>query len=342
MKKISIGIISLIAFSLLSATALATSGECSYHGGVNCSAGANFQGYAVCKDGWVSSVPYSQTDECQQANPCPAPLVIGCTDQSELQLYQNEQTQEANSCRALNARSGNYGASCDDPSLDTQISSCQQEIQDYQAEVQGYNKCIAGIEAQAQQQAELNMAATCSQLPNAQWNSTSNSCVCNSGYLSVGGVCTYFDPATILGLQNTSACPANSTYTGNECICNTGYKADLYKTFCAAEAPATTTPSYTIITPPVITPAATSTPIFTSFLNLLAVNQNLKTGSSGNDVISLQKFLEAKGILTLPAGTTEGYFGSLTKQALISFQISVGLPATGYFGPMTRAAINGS
>jgi peptidoglycan hydrolase-like protein with peptidoglycan-binding domain len=58
-------------------------------------------------------------------------------------------------------------------------------------------------------------------------------------------------------------------------------------------------------------------------------------------VANLQTFLEAKGFLTMPAGTAAGYFGGLTKQALIAFQKSVGLPDSGYCGPMTRAAING-
>jgi uncharacterized surface protein with fasciclin (FAS1) repeats len=35
-----------------------------------------------------------------------------------------------------------------------------------------------------------------------------------------------------------------------------------------------------------------------------------------------------------------GYFGSLTKSALIRYQASVGLPATGYFGALTRANLS--
>lgn len=67
--------------------------------------------------------------------------------------------------------------------------------------------------------------------------------------------------------------------------------------------------------------------------------RNLTIGSSGNDVSALQSYLEARGFLTMPAGVAKGYFGTLTKSALAAYQASVGLPSTGYFGPMTIAHI---
>lgn len=85
-------------------------------------------------------------------------------------------------------------------------------------------------------------------------------------------------------------------------------------------------------------PAITTPP---STLNA-SVTQNLKVGASGQNVISLQHFLESKGFLTIPTGVTEGYFGNLTKQALTTFQKANGLPATGYCGPMTRSVIENS
>ncbi len=68
---------------------------------------------------------------------------------------------------------------------------------------------------------------------------------------------------------------------------------------------------------------------------------NLTVGSTGADVVALQSFLESKGFLTMPAGTSKGYFGGLTKSALASFQSAKGIaPAVGFFGPVTRAAVN--
>jgi hypothetical protein len=69
--------------------------------------------------------------------------------------------------------------------------------------------------------------------------------------------------------------------------------------------------------------------------------RNLELWSQGPDVTALQQFLIQKN--TGPASQalkTHGIsqiFGLLTYNALLEYQRSVGLPATGYFGPVTRA-----
>ncbi len=75
--------------------------------------------------------------------------------------------------------------------------------------------------------------------------------------------------------------------------------------------------------------------------------RDLTVGSRGEDVRSLQKYLNAQGFPV--AGTGAGsvgqetdYFGALTKQALARFQKAKGInPPAGYFGPITRAHIAG-
>lgn len=65
--------------------------------------------------------------------------------------------------------------------------------------------------------------------------------------------------------------------------------------------------------------------------------RSLTVGSRGADVTELQTTLAAAGFLTV---SPTGYFGSLTKRALAQWQASVGIsPASGYFGPITRAYI---
>ena len=60
----------------------------------------------------------------------------------------------------------------------------------------------------------------------------------------------------------------------------------------------------------------------------LAFDVNLKQGSRGEEVKKVQKFL----------GVEEtGYFGVLTKKAVIAFQKEKGLPAFGFWYGMTRA-----
>jgi len=66
----------------------------------------------------------------------------------------------------------------------------------------------------------------------------------------------------------------------------------------------------------------------------------LSVGSTGPDVVALQSWLVSQGFLTMPAGVSEGYFGSLTKAAVVAYQASVGLPSTGYVGPLTVAKLN--
>jgi hypothetical protein len=66
---------------------------------------------------------------------------------------------------------------------------------------------------------------------------------------------------------------------------------------------------------------------------------NLSVGSQGAEVAALQTFLEGKGLLVIPAGVVKGYFGQLTKAALMKYQTSVDVPATGYFGPITRGVM---
>ena len=69
---------------------------------------------------------------------------------------------------------------------------------------------------------------------------------------------------------------------------------------------------------------------------------DLTVGSSGAQVVALQSFLESKGYLVMPAGVAKGYFGGLTRAAVARFQAANGItPAAGYFGPKTRAVVNG-
>ncbi len=67
--------------------------------------------------------------------------------------------------------------------------------------------------------------------------------------------------------------------------------------------------------------------------------KNLALGSSDPEVLYLQCFLISKGHFVTGAQT--GYFGETTKNALITYEQVKGIsPASGYFGPLTRAAVN--
>lgn len=65
----------------------------------------------------------------------------------------------------------------------------------------------------------------------------------------------------------------------------------------------------------------------------------LKLGARGTEVSTLQTFL-AKDSTIYPQGLVTGYFGSLTKAAVIRFQTANGLGHDGIVGPLTRSVIN--
>ncbi len=73
---------------------------------------------------------------------------------------------------------------------------------------------------------------------------------------------------------------------------------------------------------------------------------DLTIGSTGTDVMELQKFLNAKGFQVSASGAgspgqESTYFGALTASALARYQAANNIaPAVGYFGPMTRANVN--
>ncbi len=76
-------------------------------------------------------------------------------------------------------------------------------------------------------------------------------------------------------------------------------------------------------------------------------NTNLTVGSTGTDVMNLQKVLNMSADTKVAAsgvgspGMESTYFGGLTKAAVMKFQTKYGIsPVAGYVGPITRAKLN--
>lgn len=67
--------------------------------------------------------------------------------------------------------------------------------------------------------------------------------------------------------------------------------------------------------------------------------RNLKRGSTGNDVKTLQKNLKKLGYYK--SGSVDGIFGPLTDTAVRQFQRAAGITVDGIVGPQTRAALAG-
>ncbi|MBI5138811.1 MAG: peptidoglycan-binding protein [Candidatus Vogelbacteria bacterium] len=68
-------------------------------------------------------------------------------------------------------------------------------------------------------------------------------------------------------------------------------------------------------------------------------NRELELGMRGADVSALQTFL-AKDVSIYPQGIVSGYFGLLTKTAVMNFQERNGIMAVGRVGPVTLGTLN--
>lgn len=67
------------------------------------------------------------------------------------------------------------------------------------------------------------------------------------------------------------------------------------------------------------------------------ITRTLSVGSTGVEVSTLQNILNQLGLFS---GAVTGYFGQLTKEAVLAFQRQNNLAAVGIVGPLTRAALN--
>lgn len=73
-----------------------------------------------------------------------------------------------------------------------------------------------------------------------------------------------------------------------------------------------------------------------TFSSALTITRGLAVGSRGADVTALQEFLISQNFLKVSA---TGYFGLMTKVAVMDFQKTNGLEAVGSVGPKTRALL---
>ena len=82
------------------------------------------------------------------------------------------------------------------------------------------------------------------------------------------------------------------------------------------------------------------TVLFAAVPSAMAAAPTMRLGSSGSDVTDLQSRLLTLGYLDYPNAT--GYYGALTKTAVIRFQSNNGLSADGIAGPLTQSKLSSS
>lgn len=70
-------------------------------------------------------------------------------------------------------------------------------------------------------------------------------------------------------------------------------------------------------------------------------NKDLTLGSTGPDVVALQKYLVKNSLMVMPKGVSYGFFGEITRKGVAAYQAKNGItPVAGYFGPKTREHLN--
>ena len=117
----------ILAALLINNDTRAISGACSYHGGVNCSAGPSSGGNVVCNDGWLdSSVSYYDSVACGSTPIllCVYPYVSGCSTE-----------QDYSRLRAQWAISG-YPET-----MQANLDECRSSIDEYARKMDEYNQC---------------------------------------------------------------------------------------------------------------------------------------------------------------------------------------------------------
>lgn len=150
----------MIALTLLTQNiSFATSGACSYHSGVNCSAGASYTGKVQCNDGWInSSVYFSEAEECKVKFTCEYPRQAPCdVESAKLQAQQLAQKH----FDSANARWGwnGYGLVnkpvLEDYTQDYNYIFCKDYQAIYEAQLNTYNGCRADESKKYQEEAKI-------------------------------------------------------------------------------------------------------------------------------------------------------------------------------------------
>lgn len=226
MKKIITFTIFLVFIFLIPNISHATSGACSSHGGVNCSAGiGNLGANAVCNDGYESSTSYYDTNECiGNLSLCSQPIKGYCTTASDIRAHCGVSSQYTYEM------------------YDICATDCQNQINKYQNDLSNYNSCASNQEARTTPTTPVT-------IPSCPINSTylNGQCTCNDGYLKGGNSCVTYNQScqSQFGVKSYGdknkcycstgyqwnatksacvniACPGNFTLSGNQCICNNG------------------------------------------------------------------------------------------------------------------------
>lgn len=228
----------VLAFFLVHNIAFAVEGTCSWHGGVNCNAGSDWDGSAVCNDGWRdSSERYSEQIMCRSSSSG----LWGCSNYEEIQQKYGLKEKLAESGVILEKMSSVTSTCFEDVNTLTnseilsQTRRCTAEHATYQEQYNSlqleydrlYTKAgleCAEIAKQERQQLiqSLQPKASCP----ANLIVSNDNCVCPSGLFYNGSSCVTATPAC------QSKLGPNSYGDSKQCYCSSGYVYDSTSGSC--------------------------------------------------------------------------------------------------------------
>jgi hypothetical protein len=229
MKNHLLILIALSSLVLIPFNVLATSGACSYHSGVNCSAGPDYNGKVQCNDGWInSSVYFSDTDECKIS--CIPPLKTSCGTEADY--------------AALNTLLLKSGSLQGTQSGQAVLDACRTSIIQYQAQLQSYNICLSNSNSSPVQSScpanSYTSGNQCICITGYKADPTKTFCIvaptptpltCDIGFLVRNGQCISYtqDCMNSFGPNMVGITGPNNNST---CSCNLGYQWNTSKTAC--------------------------------------------------------------------------------------------------------------
>jgi hypothetical protein len=232
---------------------------------------------------------------------CPAPISFSCKTQNDLQAIINQEQQYQKSCTLENEING-VGGGCAQSSLyQSNLDSCNFEIQQYQQQLQTYQSCLQ------------NLQSANSFLPS----------LASSGKSVSDAFSQYMQtiPSTTLQVDT--------------CLSKSGYAWNSQNNTCVSSSP-TTSNSSTVSINSSSTPSSSNT---TFQVNGIVFIRKLTYGMTSSEVLKMQKGLEDLGYFPANFQPTT-FFGKMTRSALIQFQQDQDVvPASGIFGPLSQATL---
>lgn len=168
-------------------------------------------------------------------------------------------------------------------------------------------------------------ATTCAYVSNGVVSGAGCTLVCNSGYHESGGSCILTGGGGIIGGGGGGGSVPTPVYTVIPGTATTTAKTSDVSASTSdvgkPKAPSVATPSLI---------AQIVSPVF---------NKTLKYGMTSDDIKRLQELLASDPEI-YPEGIVSGWFGQLTRKAVMAFQKKYGIEQVGIVGPQTRAKIN--